>query len=384
MGDKKKILIVHPDGNLFNNPNFYEIIRCLRQHYDVNVFLPKYDFNQINDEISSSLIQYALKWNRFLYRRRTRKINSFVVIIMSMLYLKKRYDLIIGVDNFGIMISRIIAGLYKVPHAMISYEIFFADENPPGWTLAAQKASKNVAFAIAQDSLRAKHLSLENLIPIEKIINIPVSSANYRPYKKSYELHEELNIPKMKKIIIQIGTIAKWTGVDKLIAIADRFPEDWVLVIHSRYGHSKEETEKILGKKIESEKIFFSNKSIENNDQMYRILHSAEIGIALYYPDFSHVCLGKNIGFIGLASGKFSTYLQNGVPVIVQSGTMMAEMCKKYGVGFEVSEECNISEILSKFESNEYGSRCLDLYQNELSFDKYRGAFNAVVARALG
>jgi glycosyltransferase involved in cell wall biosynthesis len=101
------------------------------------------------------------------------------------------------------------------------------------------------------------------------------------------------------------------------------------------------------------------------------------LGIGLYCPIYSgaylHPNTGKNIKYIGLSSGKISTYLQNGLPIIVHDDTMYSQKIDKYNFGYAVKSVDDIANILENFKPNQQiNEECLRFFYDELDFNNYK------------
>jgi len=150
------ILLVHPEGNINNNPNLFAIVELLCDDgYHVDLLVKK------NPTIDQS--PYIKNLRRFFFDDE----NIDDVERLD----KKKYSLIIGIDT-GIVIAAKIARKLKIPYCYISYEIMFADE------IGTEKKNdeiadcKDISFAICQDPVRSYFLSIENNISINKIFNL--------------------------------------------------------------------------------------------------------------------------------------------------------------------------------------------------------------------
>lgn len=56
----KSLLIIHPDGNIYDNHNFYEMVEFLRKSYKVTILTIAYKGgkNKHNDEFGRHIIYY--------------------------------------------------------------------------------------------------------------------------------------------------------------------------------------------------------------------------------------------------------------------------------------------------------------------------------------
>jgi hypothetical protein len=363
----KKILIIHPYGNMTNNPSLSSIVELLNGYYEISVLQPK--MANIYQEIKWKNVYpifYETNMLCFLKSLRTKKgINKLI---------RDDYSLVIGIDE-GIEYAEILAKKIGVPFGLISYEILFPKTYRNRiYKEKERNACKNVAFAICQDSMRSYILSIVNNVPIEKIINIPISELYKGPYKKSNYLKHKLNIPGDKKIVLYIGSVADWTLASELIKATTNWPEPWVLVIHPRYGIDR--YAKSLIERIDnSPKVYLSSEPVHQTEELEKIVCSADFGLALYSCDFSNKYIGENILFVGLASGKLATYLKYGVPVIVNNDTNIAEIVANYGLGKIVM---NVEEMsLDGFDDvflEQTQNRCTDFFLKYLNFSLYKDA----------
>lgn len=365
----KKILIIHPEGNIFNNPNLFAIANYLTKDFEVDVLMP--DSGVIEDS-KFNIITYGFIWNRIKNR-----INSFFVykhffILFNIKY-RKKYDFIFGVDRIGIIDAYLFSQKDKCNYALISYEIFFEDETSNKFKHLERVACKDISFAIVQDELRGKFLSIENLIDINKMLFIPVASDGLPAMReKKYSLHKMFGLEETTKILIFTGSVAKWSCIDEIIKqFKDYLPDNWVFVIHDRYGKTLESIISMNVNSLLNKKIYLTNQML-NSDDLDDFLSDADLGIVSYCPIFSSPYTGKNIQHIGLSSGKFSNYMKNGLPVIVYNSYSLRQFIDKYNIGFYVQDLNEIRYTLSNFNTkNEYSTKCKNFYLEFLNFTNF-------------
>src|SRR4030042_5848900 len=313
---KKRIMIIHPEGNINNNPNLTGIVEILTENdFFIDIYSPqrndKYQFSPCNNV-------------RLILQKP--KCKSLILTTLSK-YLTN-YDLIIGVDQ-GIIEAAKIARIFKIPYGLISYEISFSDEIGGENKKNEIEACKDISFAVCQDVIRGGHLSKENKIPKGRLIYIPVAGRGVVRGEKRYDLYEKLGIAKDKKILLSMGSIGPWTQVEEVLGDIDNFPEEWVLVIHGRYGIN----EKFIHRHKDKPKVFFSRYPIENLKNIGPLLHSADMGLAMYKPTYPGPYTGDNLKYIGMSSGKISMCLQYGLPIIINDIKPMADFVEKYQLG---------------------------------------------------
>ena len=388
---KEKILIVHPEGNILNNPNLLQIFLALSEEYESYVLLPKLKILQHHKTVNEKLIIYPKFVNILANIFQVEVALKIIARYLKIFYLKEKYDLIIGVDRLGLIWASCFSKIFKSPYALISYEIFFRKETSKLFKLPEIKASQGTSFAVVQDDKRAEKLSEENKIDKEKLIQIPVASSFSKSYKKSVCLYHELGIPSDKKILLFTGSVAKWTCIDKILLQLTRFPDSWILVLHDRYGKTKSKVDSML---VElnldpmsiSDKLYYSNLKLPTTEDMHHLLHSADLGLCAYCPTYSDMYTGDNLKYIGLASGKATTYLQHGLPIVTIAGGQIGEIVKNNRLGFTLDKIEDLPDCLTHYDSSEAQSMhkdCYDYFNREFSFKLFKEKFLNKVRKAI-
>lgn len=278
-----------------------------------------------------------------------------------------RYNLIIGIDRDGIIEASYLSHLLSLPYGLISYEIFFAAESNENFKDIEIQACRDIEFAVCQDNTRSVLLATENRIPLDKIINIPVAGRGKKQGEKTQHLHLQFNIPLEKKIAYFAGSIAKWSMIEELIQSVNDWPKDWVLVLHNRYGLNPQVNELLKG--INSESIFISQGSYPKPQDLSIMLHSVDLGIALYKPIYTDIYDGFNLKYLGLASGKIATYLQHGIPVLTNENGLISDLIREYGAGGVIREIKEIPNLIEMIDLEESSERCYALYDQHLDLD---------------
>jgi len=371
MRSKQSILIIHPEGNIANNPNLLSLVLLLNKFYQIYIIHERKHQNIISDGIHLCYLE-KLSDNALFKSHKKYIDKNFQNIVFS---------LIIGIDQ-GIKFANFIASKNDTPLALISYEIFFSNEWDPSLKQQEINACKNIVFSICQDSMRSYLLSHENNIPIEKIINIPISESYSGSYKRSTYLHEKLKIPSNKKIALYIGSIAQWTMTEMLINSTILWPEEWVLVLHPRYGIDS--TVLLLLDKInENPKVFLSQEPKTYTYELEEIICSADLGLVLYDLNLSSPYTGKNILFVGLSSGKFSAFMKYDIPIVVNNNTNIADIVFRYNLGYAISNIEDIHLILSHNDTSPLRKNCRSFFKKYLDFSLYKNIILTVVEKTI-
>lgn len=349
-----QILIIHPEGNLNNNPNLTGIVEVLCEHgYTVDIYSRKRThLTQSAPCPSSRLITTSI----------ADPADTAVIFVpesvLSMEALSdlkssfKQYDLVLGVDR-GIIEASIIAELIGVPYALISYEIYFGIETGQEFKAAEIAACRNISFAVCQDTVRSGCLATENHIDREKILDIPVAGRRFIPRRRSSAMHEALGLDSEKKIAVYIGEVnAKWAGFEELFDSTALWDDSWVMILHQRYGYVLSSiAEQIKGKK----NVFLSPFPSMNLKDLHLLLDTADIGIACYLPqmDSPSFLERRNLQHIGMASGKIASYLQHGLPILINEIGEMSDHVRKYNLGRVIDDFNNVGAILSTLDREE-------------------------------
>ena len=372
------IMIIHPEGNINNNPNLTGIVEILcDQGYKVDIYSPRIGHieqsapcagakvilaNMVMGPLSNVIAVLPIE----VFQGGAARSNYIANNI-------PHYDLVIGVDR-GIIEASIIAKHQRVPYGLISYEILFSEETGKDYFKLDIDASRDAAFAVCQDRVRSFHLSRENHIPLERIIDIPVAGRSAKQGERTFILHEKLGLPPQTKIALYIGGVTyKWAGIDELITGSDQWPDDWVLVLHQRYSlYPKEFINNIASKGKKN--VYISPFPFFPFSQLHQLIHSADIGLSFYIPQFQSddISARNNLRYVGLSSGKTSTYLQHGLPILINEVGEMADYTRGENLGRVVGDIRDIHAVLSTLSREELTpcrDNCTSFFKSRLDLD---------------
>jgi hypothetical protein len=357
----QKLLIIHPEGNIKNNPNLYYFTKELvKQGYEIVLFVR---FRP--DIYQGDLFEGA----EFVYFT-SDKYNNLKV---KKELLKNNFCHIIGIDT-GIIEAAQFALILNISYSFLSYEIFFDHELIQLNNLTdlrhkseAKKSCKNIQFAIIQDQIRREIFSKEYDIPLNKILLMPVAGTGIRPLQKTDYFRNLLQIPIHKHILLYMG----WMDQILLGRIVDYvafMPENWVMVVHSRYKYAGP-----LPVEFPKDKIFFSlDTPIENIDDLGIMLSGCDAGFCSYQASFDSPFTGDNITYIGLSSGKTTTFLQYGIPVVVENMNMWDEIVEKEHIGLVLNNHRDL-EKLDGLSDDSMRQKCFDYFERKLDLKNYVG-----------
>jgi glycosyltransferase involved in cell wall biosynthesis len=300
------------------------------------------------------------------------------------------YIAIIGVDPEGLADAAPFADLLGVPLIYWSLELLFSDEiaRKNQQTLKSREIvySRRAAFTIIQDEWRAQALIEENGLDPARVLLVPNAPMGKAIRCSGNFLHERFNIPPERKIVLNAGTIRWWAMSEEIVATASYWREEYVLVMHSRqrsYGYGSEYVDSVVDK-ANPGRVIISFDAV-SSDRYRSLVDSADVGIAFYNPylSWSPSMPNKNLELMGLSSGKLSSYLHSGLPVVVNEAIGPRELVKTYDCGVCVSQASEIEEALKTiFERYDwYAENACRCFNERLEFGQY---FEAVIKKIDG
>jgi glycosyltransferase involved in cell wall biosynthesis len=380
----KRILLIHPEGNINNNPNLSGLAEILCDAgFDLHIVSPRIPnlcqrppAPGVTMHLFDGLSQSHITGRVFADSTGSAPTPSPFVERFG------PFDLVVGIDRGVIEASR-VARAYTIPHALISYEIFFRDEAGVDFKRPEIDACRDLAFAVCQDTVRARNLSQENGVSPGRMILIPVSGRGVRPGPKTNYLHERFGIPSEYRIALFAGSVTEMCGISAILQQAAGWSDGWALVIHNRYGLTPG-ARPYYDACLRMRNVYFSAEPSDTIDGMSRILHSADIGLAFYRTVAGSIYTGKNVGEIGMSSGKIATYLQHGLPVVTNSIGLMSRLIEHHRLGWVMDlAHIDLSTIHPQ-DLGTYRANCLGFFQERLDLDLAAGAFITEVKRTLG
>jgi len=362
----KKIMILHPEGNINFNPNLTGIVEILcEQQYVVHYYCPrKSGFSQIPPCSGATIV--------YLENNQVRLADS--------------YDLIIGVDYGGIILASMVARQLRIPYGFISYELFFSDETGMKFKTPEIESCQGIAFAVCQGGERSRQLAIENRFPPEKVINIPVAGRSPQRGLKTRWLHESLGLPANRKVALYIGSlVSAWAMLDELIENTHYWGDEWVLVLHTRYDEPRL-VQDVHKKHPEARNVFFSPECGISFEKLQNLIYAADMGLAFYKPTFTDFYDGKNLQYIGLSSGKIATYLQHGLPVVTNASGEISDYVEQYKLGFAVRDIRQLHLELRKVNSTDLAESresCFRFFHEKLDLNTQAGPLLEVIKQAV-
>jgi hypothetical protein len=289
---------------------------------------------------------------------------------------RNRYDLAFGVNDTGLITAVDSMRNNRVPIIYLSYEIFFKDELLTYIDRKEKtreiKASQLVDLVLIQDKWRADLLARENNIDEKKFAYLPVAPRLAKDTIKSQYLRKKYNIPENKFIVLHSGSFANWTHADELLENVDKWPDNTILLIHTRYrpDDSNKQINKIINKNLPN--VILSTDPLDN-ETYEKMVCSADIGLVLYKQMPGSKYVQKNIETIGLSSGKFAYFMKYSLPVISIGSKTYSKLLKEYKFGFNINSFVEmpgtLTNIISDYDN--YSKEACRLFSEKLPFDLY-------------
>ncbi len=262
---------------------------------------------------------------------------------------------VIGVDPRGLVAAGRMNRYVKAKLGYFSFEIFLLKECAALPRVKRRKNaekfySKRVQFAVIQDIRRLELLKGENRFSETcSFFLIPVAPRKCALSWDKYRVRNEFGLPANKKLIVHSGTVDRWTGIDKLLDLVESgWDGDYWLVVHSRFSMAETNTLKTRIKALQSKgyQVTLRDTPFNETDDYYRFLSAFDIGLALYFPHTSvyadrnghDVYTGTNIEEIGLASGKFATYMMLGIPAITTANGIFPDLQRTFDFGAAIPD----------------------------------------------
>lgn len=374
----KRVLLIHPEGNTFNNPTLKSVVDLFR---DKNVHLTiRYQLGLSPMPVSPGILLLPIgkiqqKVKNVVFNRLCWEWLAYLYVSLEQIFVYKKYDLIVGVDRQGLIEAGMLYRLVKTPFVFFSFEIMFESETSKHFKSIEKKMAQYVKQWFVQDEIRAFYLQKENnLNPAIKTL-LPLASSGTAE-KHGARLRDQLGVPISRKVAIAIGSISDWSMVREIVSSVLKWPEDWVLIIHDRYGKTETELEK-LGcdiNDVPKGRVFLSNHSSMLVDNMSDVLAGVSAGLALYRPNYNGPYTGDNLRYLGLASGKISTYLRYGVTPVMNDIGQYSSLAKIHGFGLIVEDADGIGILLETLTESAWSARARArlFYKEFLDFNNYR------------
>lgn len=380
---KPRIAFFHSEGSVHYNPGLESIIAFLYEDgYDITYW-------HVETRELDSIGTHGYKTRKLNYFKRkalalcaSAFMHRTVKRVLCRVVMGPSPHICVGVDRNGMIYASRYSSVTTTPKAFLSYEIYFRHEVGVDYKKDEIQACKHIVFAVCQDPERAKCLSEENSISLDRIINMPVSPCQAsKTLQASAISKKDLGISQ-DYVAIFSGSFARWTMIDELLQIIEQWPANWALVLR---GRARRDNLEELKKALSHPSIFISD--VTNDATLFRqILGVADFGIAFYKSLDDAISTGSNIAKIGLSSGKISTYLAHSVPVICNHIGLYADLITEYNAGMVLNSPCHVPEFLLNLSSESIDGMkqgALRLFSEKIDANLYKQPISAAFSEAI-
>ena len=228
---------------------------------------------------------------------------------------------------------------------------------------------------IEHDAQRAVLLADDLRIPADRIAIVPNAPLGPARARRSDFLQVRLGLALDTPLVVCPGTLGEAFQSTAVVEAAQHLQGAWRCVLHSAQPRDPSDPYvRGLMERNVARRVDFSLAPVPYAD-IDLLMASARVGLVLYAAD-----LGENTATVGLASGKLSHFLKNGIPVIVSPLPGLAEFVRDHGVGEVLEQPSQLPDLLARIEADEagYRARCLVAFDTHLA---YQAAFRNVLDR---
>ncbi len=278
------------------------------------------------------------------------------------------YDLIIGVELFGLISAHLLSTLQHAPQIYYNLELFKKSHCKYKEELILKKleinASSSCSLVIIPDSQRGAVLIKENKIEESFVRFLPVSTKGAQIKNKHGFFRQKFNISSEKKILIYAGHFADWALCMEIVQSSNFWPDPYVLIMHTWQNDVKQSDYYNELKKRAGANVFFSIDPIDR-EIFPMALSSADAGLMFYNQ------VDENNTETGSSSNKLTQYFKAGLPVIASDALSIREIFDCYGCGKCVSSPFEIQEVLDNVFNHleKYRHGVSKAYKEHYNFD---------------
>lgn len=249
----------------------------------------------------------------------------------------RNYRCLFGLGQIGIFVASAMA---RVAHCPL---VYLNDELPSGcpdtvWRRMERRAAQRADFIVTPDSCRnpqlLTELGLAQDTPACALYNVPVVD---HPVP-SIDWRRRLGIPHDRHYVVHAGSVADWAQVPEVLATVPYWPQDVVLVLHSRGGEAGDRYRRQLGHLGIEGRVFWSTEPL-SEPALHSLLAASLASLGLYRNS------GPNIDLIGYSSGKIMRSLACGTPVIA-SAIGSLDFVTQHALGVQVTHPAEIAGAL--------------------------------------
>ncbi len=374
----RRVAFVHfphsaENARLETMPFALQTVRALRQAgWQVDVFVWQRDISALQEVGEGMMLRQAAAVRWLLPKFLRMKLLALFCGLQGMVHaLSRRYRCVIGLGQFGGIVGRVMAMLSRCPLMYLNEEL------PSAWpqtvlTRLERMALRSAGLLVSPDTTRNPQLLRELQLPPDTPTGVLYNLPQLEREPPAIDWHQRLGIPHDKQIVLHAGSVADWSQVPEVLATVPSWPEDVVLLLHSRSSDENKRYRRSMAHLDTPGRVYWSDKPLPE-DELHSLIAASLACLGLYRVT------SVNIELIGYSSGKIMRSLVCGTPVIASAIPSLDFVTEK-GVGVQVRHPMEIAQQLPLLMDGReaYGQRCLAFTRDEVSFDQ---AWRDVCAR---
>ncbi|OVE77653.1 hypothetical protein BVX99_02065 [bacterium F16] len=270
-----------------------------------------------------------------------------------------QFDAVIVFDPHGAALACSFLQQYPdLPIGFISLEIMFTEE----LLLPEEHMTKRlqdmvlsrITCALVQDKERGILLVENSPLSTTQLYYSPVAPVAYtHTHLSQAELRTKYGLPLDKRLLLYSGALSELSRLEWFLELTHYLPLNYLLVltIWNKKPNSLavQRAYKMLSRR---ENVHFTEEIIPSVDYL-DYCRSFDAGLALFRGTYVGWNFGKNMDFIGLASGKFSSYICSGLPVITSNQSVYRNLSKQYSCVLPIAEPEEIFQRLNALPNKE-------------------------------
>jgi len=387
-----KLAVVFPCGHVTSTPSILSLITLLaKKGFNLDIYTAVNKTTVLDESLAAFKNKKNINLNVYFYKSKDFYENiSFLLAGFFPWFIKKsinkKYKFLIAVGVRALFIVGVYSFFTKNKYAYFSLELYIKKEMGAikRYVFKALECffNRRAVFSIIQDNQRKKILQRENGVDSNNILVFPNSYLLFSSESHERSILNRYNISKDKKVILYGGSIfARWAMTNELIKDVKNWPDEWVLLLHSRAKLTEIRKYLKIDWKNLDKKIIFSEKPL--NDYEYENLAKAcRIGVALYNSGVS-----ENIKYVGYSSGKIAQYLKCAKPVIINNLPLLNEMVVNFRCGIVINEINDIKKAIIKIDRDydNFSKNALkaynEIFKPELYIDRIINRLNYILRK---
>jgi glycosyltransferase involved in cell wall biosynthesis len=184
-----------------------------------------------------------------------------------------------------------------------------------------------------------------------------------------------------RKIVLHAGSLAPWTGAAEMVRATAFWPDDWLLVCHTRRRPNPALDTFIaeLRALAPPGRVVFSTDPVAHSEYP-ALIESADAALAYYLPMPGSPFTQDNLRCLGLSAGKVAYALQAGVPLVAADHPTLRRLIADYACGEIAADPADNRSAIERVlgQRDRYGAAAVRCFEQEFDF---RGRFARVLGR---